>query len=444
MTPLERKVINMTLQKDMCAIRPPMGWNSWDCYGAVVEEHQLLKNAEYMAQRLKPHGYEYIVCDIQWAGSVRGLRSVDYYPFTELSMDEYGRLLPSPVRFPSSAGGAGFSTIAQSIHALGLKFGIHIMRGVPRQAVHARRPILGTDCTADQIALPNNICFWNGDMYGLNCEHPAAQAYYNSIFRLYASWGVDFVKVDDICRVDYDRSSTYAAWREVELIRSAIDNCGRDMVLSLSPGPASIEDSWHLSRYANMWRITDDFWDRWELLKPMFRRCEIWQRHVAPGRWPDCDMLPLGRLCLHQTEGGRPTGFTADEQRTMLTLWSVFRSPLMLGCELTLLDGETLSLISNDEVIAVNQRGSCPRLIAKSSGSAVWVSDTEDGAVNAALFNLSDERAEISLNICDVGLAPCARVRDLWRREDKGIARGEVTASLPAHGSALYKLRAVE
>lgn len=417
---------------------PPMGWNSWDCHGAQVEEHQLLANAAVMAEKLLPYGWRYVVCDIQWANPMRGPRREDYPPFAPLCMDAYGRLLPAPSRFPSAAGGAGFADIAAEIHALGLKFGIHIMRGIPRQAVHARLPVPGTEYTADNIAQPHNICRWNGDMYGLDCRHSGAQAYYDSIFQLYAAWGVDFVKVDDIARVDYQPGDTYAASGEVELIRRAIDNCGRGMVLSLSPGPAPLDSAWHLAKFSNMWRLTDDMWDDWPLVRDMFSRCEKWQRHVSPGCWPDCDMLPLGRLCFHRQPGGRPCRLTREEQRTLMTLWCVFRSPLFMGGELTCLDAWTLSLLTNAAVVAVNQRGEKPYLAAKSGDFRAWVNADGDSR-HVALFNLGDAPGEFSLPLGDIGMRGVS-VRDLWANADVGAADNALSLSLPPHGCALYRL----
>ena len=219
----------------MVAKTPPMGWNSWDCYGAAVDEKTVRQNADYMAKHLKKFGWEYIVVDIQWYQPTAD--SHEYQPFAELTMDDYGRLLPAVNRFPSAAGGAGFGPLAEYVHGLGLKFGIHIMRGLPRMAAHRRLPIYGSRATCAQAANPNSVCDWNPDMYGLRCELPEARAYYDSIFALYAAWGVDYVKVDDIAR-EYPHCR-----REIEVISEACRGCGRDMVLSLSPGPAPLEQA---------------------------------------------------------------------------------------------------------------------------------------------------------------------------------------------------------
>jgi len=271
----------------MIAKYPPMGWNSWDCYGAAVTEDIVRQNAEYMAAHMKEFGWEYVVVDIQWYQPTAV--NHDYEPFSTLCMDEYGRLIPAVNRFPSAAGGAGFKPLSDYVHSLGLKFGIHIMRGLPRAAAHNHLPIKDSAYSCHNAADPNNICAWNPDMYGLRCELDAAADYYSSIFNLYADWGVDFVKCDDIAR-EYPRCA-----REIEIISEACRNCGRDIVLSLSPGPAPVEQAEHLKKYANMWRITDDFWDRWDLLKAMFERAQKWCIHSGRGIGRMLTCCPLVR-----------------------------------------------------------------------------------------------------------------------------------------------------
>jgi len=349
----------MTRLKNVAHL-PPKGWNSWDCYGASVTEDEVLGNAEYMAKHLLPYGWEYVIVDIQWYEPTA--KSSIYNAFAPLEMDAYARLMPAVNRFPSAAGGKGFTPLGEKIHALGLKFGIHMMRGIPRQAVHANTPIFGTNKTARDIAA-NNICPWNSDMYGINPAADGAQAYYDSIFALYASWGVDFVKVDDIAT-----SRLYPFFREeIEMLRLAIDHCGRDMVLSLSPGPAPLEHAATLKQNANMWRMTDDYWDKWHYLRGMFERCEKWWPLVGDHGWPDCDMLPLGHIGIRSVDGNWPhpweppgsnnrqTRFTRDEQRTMMTLWTIFRSPMFFGGELRDNDDWTLNLLTDPLLVEMHR-----------------------------------------------------------------------------------------
>ncbi|MBN2221180.1 MAG: glycoside hydrolase family 27 protein [Vallitaleaceae bacterium] len=380
------------MNKNLFAMKPPMGWNSYDYYDTTVNEEQVKANADFMAKHLKESGYEYIVVDIEWYAHQAGSRREEhqYIPFEKVEMDEYGRLLPCPERFPSSIGKQGFKPLADYIHDLGLKFGIHIMRGIPRQAAYQKLPILGTNTLASEIADPSSICFWNPDMYGLRPKQYGAQEYLNSIFELYAQWGVDFIKCDDICRMDMP-----SAKEEIRMLQEAIQHSGRPMVLSLSPGAAKPEEAWTYETYSNMWRITDDFWDDWRLLKDMFRRCEQWQNHVKEGCYPDCDMLPVGRLGKGFGQE-RTTNFTMEEQKTMLSLWCIFRSPLMIGANLPDLDQETLDLLKNPVLMEMLIKGKGARQLRRNEESAIWLSEHKEGSRKyLALFNLKEEESSV-------------------------------------------------
>lgn len=420
--------------------KPPMGWNSWDCYGAGVTEDELLGNAEFMRDRLKQYGYQYVVCDIQWYEPAA--KGNVYNNFADLCMDEYSRLIPAVNRFPSSANGAGFKPIADKIHSMGLKFGIHIMRGIPRQAVHRNTRIYGTTARARDIASQFSLCPWNTDMYGVDTEKRGAEEYYDSLFKLYASWGVDFVKVDDIANTEFSPQNPYSAEKEIEMIRAAIDRSGRDMVLSLSPGPAPLNKAEHLSENANMWRISGDFWDRWDKLLNMFSLCEKWYPYVKDGSFPDCDILPLGKLCIdgsYMGNMGRDSGFTKEEQKTMMTLWAVFRSPLFFGGELRLTDNYTLSLVTNPEVINVNQNSEKPLFVYNKGGIAVWQTKIEN-CTAVAVFNLSDEEKHYKLSFSDLGIENVRAVRDLWARKDIPKCENDVAVSLKPHSSEFFEI----
>ena len=420
--------------------KPPMGWNSWDCYGAGVTEDELLGNAEFMRDRLKQYGYQYVICDIQWYEPAA--KGNVYNNFADLCMDEYSRLIPAVNRFPSSANGAGFKPIADKIHSMGLKFGIHIMRGIPRKAVHRNTRIYGTTARARDIASQFSLCPWNTDMYGVDTEKRGAEEYYDSLFKLYASWGVDFVKVDDIANTEFSPQNPYSAEKEIEMIRAAIDRSGRDMVLSLSPGPAPLNKAEHLSKNANMWRISGDFWDRWDKLLNMFSLCEKWYPYVKDGSFPDCDILPLGKLCIdgsYMGDMGRDSGFTKEEQKTMMTLWAVFRSPLFFGGELRLTDNYTLSLVTNPEVINVNQNSEKPLFVYNKGGIAVWQTKIEN-CTAVAVFNLSDEENRHKLKLSDLGIENVRAVRDLWARKDISKCENDVTVSLKPHSSEFFEI----
>ncbi|CAM2076653.1 MULTISPECIES: glycoside hydrolase family 27 protein [Clostridium] len=430
------------MNKNTFAQTPPMGWNSYDYYDTTVNESQIKANADYMAKYLKEYGWEYIIIDIQWyahnAGSMR--KKFQYIPFSELEIDEYSRLQPDPKRFPSSINGAGFAPLAKYIHSLGLKFGIHIMRGIPRTAAHNHTKIKDCSVTADMIADPSSICGWNPDMYGVR-NTSEGQAYYDSLIELYASWGVDFIKCDDICNTNIYPENQYSAKHEIEMLAKAIQKCGRPIVLSLSPGPALIDKAWHYEKYANMWRITDDFWDNWTLLKDMFYRCELWQNHVSEGCYPDCDMLPLGYLGKGFGEE-RVTNFTKDEQQTMMTLWCLFGSPLMLGAEMTKLDDFTLSLLTNKKVLAMLTPDCKPKQISLDDTKAIWfASNNKTNKKYVALFNLSDEIANISVNLEELDILKTeVTLTDLWTNNSSKNINKIISKELAPHASAVYEI----
>ena len=427
--------------KNDVAKKPPMGWNSWDCYGAAVNEEQLIGNAEDMRDNLKKYGWEYVVCDIQWYEPKA--KNTDYNNFTELCMDEYSRLIPAENRFPSSKNGVGFKNIADRIHGMGLKFGIHIMRGIPRQAVHDNTKILGTDRTARQIAHHFSVCPWNTDMYGVDTRVKGAQEYYNSLFKLYAEWGVDFVKVDDISNTEFKPHEPYSAREEIEMIRRAIDSCGRDMVLSLSPGPAQVEVADHLMKNANMWRMTGDFWDVWNKLYEMFEKTEKWYPYVGEGCWPDCDMLPLGNISVNGTCHGpqnRYTQFTKDEQITLMTLWSIFRSPLMFGGEMRNNDEWTLSLITNEEILDINQNSHSAKPVFDDGKTIVWQSVSARENPVIAVFNADEAEREIAVDLEKLGISGEHTLRDLWKKENVGRVNNKLNVTVNPHGAKIYEL----
>ena len=429
------------MNKNLFAVTPPMGWNSYDYYDTTVNEAQVKANAAYMAEHLKPFGWQYVVVDIQWyakkAGSQR--EKYQYIPFSELEMDAYGRLQPDKERFPSSGDGSGFTKLAEYVHGLGLKFGIHIMRGIPRVAAQNHMPVKGSSVTANQIADPSSICGWNPDMYGVR-NLPEGQAYYDSLLEMYTDWGVDFIKCDDICNTNVYPQNPYSARHEIEMLAKAIQKCGREIVLSLSPGPALIDKAWHYEKYANMWRITDDFWDDWRLLKDMFHRCELWQKHVSKGCYPDCDMLPLGYLGKGFGRE-RQTSFTRQEQRTMMTLWCLFGSPLMIGAELTKLDDWTKSLLTNRSILKMLTPDCRPEQICLEENRAVWKAENEKtGEYYIALFNLAEEEAEVGISTGEAEIPEeiSGELTECWSGEKAELSEGILKALLPAHGCAVY------
>jgi len=433
----------------------PMGWNSYDYYDTTVKEEQVKANADYMAAYMKQAGWEYIVVDIQWYAKDAGMMrsKYQYIPFGDYEIDSYGRFQPALNRFPSAAGGKGFAPLAEYIHRLGLKFGIHIMRGIPREAAHRHLPVYGTNTTADTIADPSSICPWNPDMYGVRKDMPESQKYYDSLIQMYADWGVDFIKCDDICNSPLYPDDNFNGWHETEMLHKAIEKSKREIVLSLSPEPAHIERAWQYERNANMWRITDDFWDRWDLLLSMFYRCELWQEHVSEGNYPDCDMLPVGNLGKGFGKE-RSTSFTKEEQKTMLTLWCMFGSPLMIGAELTKLDSWTLSLLINERIVKLVSNDYIGRQVIRTNTCAVWSKINQKTKESyLAFFNFQDTEQEISCKLDEVVLfrnlpvieklkrkEPNLIAVEIWEKKKINLSSLKITVSVAAHGTKLYQL----
>lgn len=429
---------------NVVAETPPMGWNSYNCFGSAVHEDEVKANADYIAQNLKQFGWQYIVVDFLWSydnppGSNIGnpfqkqLQDGSYVPW--LTMDGYGRLMPQPTKFPSAFAGNGFAPLAAYVHSLGLKFGIHVMRGIPRQAVWAKSPVKGTNgITADMVCDTNSKCFWMNHMYGLDMKKPGAQEYLNSILELYASWGVDFIKVDDLSRPYREP--------EVEGYRKAINNCGRPVVLSLSPGNTPIKEADHVIKNANMWRLAGDFWDNWKEIVNMMKDAKLWEGKGGPGHWPDCDMIQIGKLSKRGPVGEeRYSRFTEDEEYTHITFWSIYRSPLMLGGNLPENRPFELQLFNNSEVLAVNQRGEDPRELYNKEGSTVWYSHVQGSKdLYVAMFNLNETAGDVSVDFASLGLKGKIAIRDLWKKQDIGVFKKSYHAQINRHGAALLRL----
>jgi alpha-galactosidase len=420
--------------------KPPMGWNSYDCFNFTVTEAEVKANADYMAANLMQYGWQYICIDWAWyyTGTGTGSPGQDANFNPKLNIDSYGRVLPDTTRFPSSDNGQGFKPLADYIHSKGLKFGIHLMRGIPRQAVTANTPILGTSYRANDIADKVNLCAWLNLMYGLNMSHPAAQAYLNSLFQLYASWGVDFVKVDDL--INPYGSPAYRQ-SEIEGYRTAINNCGREMVFSTSPGATPLANASHIMQYANQWRVANDLWDNWNNLNAMFDLTASWYPYADTGHWPDADMIPIGKLSKRGPNGAeRWSNLTSDEKYTMMTLWCIARSPLIWGGNLVENRAEELQLMQNSEVIAVNQNSANNRSVVNGN-TPLWCADvpgTNDKYV--AIFNRNSSPTNITINFGSIGVSSSAMIRDLWAKSTVGTFSGSYTVNLGVHQSKLYRI----
>jgi alpha-galactosidase len=423
------------------AATPPLGWNSWDAFGTTINEAQFKANADWFAKHLKTYGWEYVVIDMEWF--VSNPTAEGGAKTAQFAMDSYGRYIPPANRFPSAESGAGFKPLADYVHARGLKFGIHILRGVPKEAVKKNLPIEDSKFHTAEAAITSDTCPWNGDSYGV-ADNAAGQAYYDSIARLYASWGVDFVKVDCISSHPYKGD-------EIRMLSAALAKTNRPIVLSLSPGPAPMDKADEMRKYAQMWRISEDVWDIWrgkvaefpQGVGDQFATAAKWAALTEPGHWPDADMLPIGRLGPAPGWGQpRSTRLTHNEQRTLLTLWSMFRSPLMVGGSLPDADDWTTSLLTNPEVIAVDQHSADGRQVLATDTTVVWLSrpESRDGYY-LALFNVSPEAHEIQYEWKQLGLiSGDYKVRDLWEHKEIGAAKS-LDVTLPSHGGVLYGLQ---
>ena len=431
---------------------PPMGWNSYDAYHGEITEKQFRACVDVLSEKYLPLGYQYAVVDFCWFNPGPEGWDPDNWKSFEIiqdwkadgsyspvmAMDEYGRMVPAPNRFPSASGGKGFKPIADFVHSKGMKFGIHIIRGIPRQAVALNTPILGTKYHAKDIILDTPKS-WTMNMHIVDVSKPGAQEYYNSIFKMYAEWGVDLIKADDMMKPFYHQG-------EIEMMHKAIAQCGRPMVLSLSWGEAQLSYAHHLVENANMWRISSDFWDRWEQVAHMFDLTAQWVPFVGPNSWPDADMLPIGNLCLTgYPNGNKPehlTKLSDDEITSMMTLWCMARSPLMWGGDPLSTPASYEKYLLNDEVLAVNQHSENNHQVWYLNDSRIWIADVPNSEDKyLAMFNLGEKEQKINFSFFWEHLQGTYQVRDLWKKENMEMASDTITRVLQPHASVFMKLK---
>jgi alpha-galactosidase len=436
------------------AATPPMGWNSWDAYGLTITEDQFRANVKVLDEDLKPSGWNYAVIDEGWF--LKNPQDRPHPDQLQYQIDANGRYIPVPARFPSAVAKgaaddtASFKALGDYVHSLGLKFGIHIVRGVPRVAVAANLPIAGSTFHATDAADTSDACPWDPTNWGIQ-NNAAGQAWYDSLLTQYAAWGVDLIKVDCIASHPYKID-------EIRMIRKAIDHAARPMVLSLSPGPTALDNAAEVAAEAQMWRISDDFWDLWakehperdfpQSLTAQFVNTAAWAQFAKPGNWPDADMLPIGELRPSPGDGEpRTTRLTPTEQQTMMTLWSMVRSPLILGANLTLLDPATLKLLTNPDVIAIDQTATRSGQVFHSGDVIAWTADLPanfpGGYTTAlALFNLGEEQVVVDSSFEAYNLDPAVyRVRDAWTGKMLTKVKSIQDLALEPHASVLWLLK---
>ncbi|TRX70393.1 glycoside hydrolase family 27 protein [Carboxylicivirga sp. M1479] len=416
---------------------PPMGWNSFDSYGVYLHEEAAMANLEVFARKLKPHGYEYFVIDAGWFGEFK-LQEGTLYPAEKhaeiLNFNEFGLLQPSKTYFPN-----GLQPIIDRCHELGLKFGIHLMRGIPRAAVEANTKVKGTKYFAQDIADTTSICEWNHQNYGVDMSKPGAQDFYNSLINQMADWGVDFLKYDDLVPFP----------EEIKGIAKAIEQCGKPIVYSLSPG--NHVDPNHLVAFktAHMLRVTPDIWDEQVGIDQCFLAWRKWQGKEEPGFWIDMDMIPFGQLQLMspKPEGvngdetkievankiklgelsniellagkgwTRQSEFTIDQMYTFITLRALSASPLMMGGDLPTLDDFSLKLITNKDILECNQNGVMGTLVYDHDSVEIWKTRKREGDSGwIGIFNRSTSLKSLSLSLDELQLDITKQyfIYDIW------------------------------
>ncbi|MFF7125570.1 MULTISPECIES: alpha-galactosidase D [unclassified Streptomyces] len=419
------------------AAKPYMGWSSWSMQSSkypglnpdgdysYLTEANVLKQTDALAAKLKKYGYEYVNIDAGW------WRDKTWKP----AFDRYARQTPDPVRFPH-----GMKAVADHIHAKGLKAGIYLPVGLEKEAYgDGRVPIWHADgCTTADIVY-GDLRTTNGwdSAYKLDFARPCTQKYVDSQARAVADWGYDFLKLDGVGPGSFKSGDNHDNVADVAAWQQAIAATGR---------PVHLEISWSLDighaadwkKYSNGWRVDTDVecycntlvgWEN--SVDDRFDDTPGWTRHAGPGGWNDLDSLDVGN--------GAMDGLTKAERQTYATLWAVAKSPLYTGDDLTGLDSYGLSLLTNKEVIAVDQGDTPPaRPVTPSDPQQVWAAKNPDGSHTVALFNLADSPAAVTADWSTLGFTGSAAVRDLWNHEDLGTYKNKITEALPAHGSRLF------
>lgn len=388
---------------------PPMGWNSFDSYGVYLHEKAALENVEAMATKLKAHGYEFFVIDNGWFGEYT-LQEGTLFPAEkhahDININEYGQFSPSKVYFPN-----GLKMIAGRCHQLGLKFGVHLMRGIPRKAYELNLPIKETSYKARDIANtdPKENCAWCKYCYAVDMSKPGAQEWYDGLIQHIADMGVDFIKYDDI--VPHPD--------EVEAVAKAIAKTGKPIVLSLSPGGDVDPKAIDFFRKANMLRVTPDVWDEQHYIDECFKAWRKWQGTEQPGFWIDMDMIPFGQLQLMSPpskDGSRTPMDKGDialagkgvrrwcqlskpQMRTFITMRAMAASPLMMGGDMPTLDAFSLSLITNPHMLACNQNGVMGSLVYEKDSIETWKVEKKGAADEGwlGIFNRTDKIMSVEL-----------------------------------------------
>ncbi len=435
--------------KELLAPTPPMGWNSFNSYGVYLHEEAAYANLEAMAKKLKPHGYEFFVIDNGWFGEY-ALQEGTIFPAEkhahDVRINEFGHFIPSEVYFPN-----GLKPIADHAHELGLKFGVHLMRGIPRKAYEQNLPIKGTEYTARDIAdtAKKENCKWCTYCYGVDMTKPGAQEWYDGLIQHIADMGVDLIKYDDI--VPHPD--------EVEAVAKAIAKTGKPIVLSLSPGGTVDPEAIDFFRQANMLRVTNDVWDEQRYIDECFTAWRKWQGKEQPGFWIDMDMIAFGQLQLMSPPSTNPektvmdkgdialagkgvmrqSMLTKPQMKTFITMRALAASPLMMGGDLPTLDDFSLMLITDPEMLACNQNGVMSSFMLEADGLETWKVDKRGakGEGWIGVFNRTDQKTEFELTAERLGLDSASyTLTDVWSDKEKPFAH---TVKLGPNGVLFVK-----
>ena len=390
---------------DDIVLTPPMGWNSWNCWHSGVDQEKVLQSARaIITAKLDQHGWSYVNIDDAWQGRRGG---------------EFNAIQADPKKFPD------MKALCDTVHAMGLKVGIY---STPWVTSYAGR-VGGTSENAEGAwdsalskGVPNKKIL------------PKAIAKYSfakADALQWAAWGIDYLKYD---------------WAPNELpetkeMAEALRASKRDIVLSLSNNTTGklFDEIAEISKYANCWRIGGDITDNWSSIKSHGFGQDKWAPFNRPGHWNDPDMFEVG--C---NGGGTLKRLTADEQYTHISLWCLLSAPLLLGCDLDHLDAFTLNLLTNDEVLDVNQDalGKQATRVVGTATTDVYAKVLEDGSWAVGLFNRGEAQASVTVNWADLKLAGNnQRVRDLWRQKDLGVFPDQFEAPVAPHGVVLIQIR---
>ncbi|MBS1604343.1 MAG: putative Ig domain-containing protein [Bacteroidetes bacterium] len=389
------------------ALTPPMGWNSWNIYAAKINQSLVEANAKAMASSgLIDHGWSYMNIDDCWQGARGGA---------------FHAILPDSNVFPD------MQALCDEVHSLGLKIGIYSTPWVESYGHHIGGSAMNADGLFERTKenIPRN-----------KKQLPYAIGTYtflNNDVRQFTTWGFDYLKYD---------------WNPIEVpetkaMYEALRNSGRDVILSLSnSAPFAGAADW--AAWSNAWRTGGDIRDSWNSLKSRLFTQDKWAPYAGPGHWNDPDMMIVGYVGWGK--GARPTMLTPDEQYTHVSAWCLMSVPLLLGCDMTRLDAFTTSLLTNDEVLALDQDplGRQATVISRQGEAGIMAKDLEDGSKAVGLFNPGDSLAtqQLTLRWSDLGITGKYIVRDLWRQKDLGTFEGEFSADVRRHGVVLVTVRA--